>query len=411
MDVGIICGRLNAAHADLLALVGRLIETTSWQISGIRSPEHWLTCFAGVSPATARDLVRIATRRAEMPALSREISSGRLSLAQAAVVAAHTPVEYDADVVQLAVHATVPQLRRALVRYDFGDQPHTSAPPTDAFSVAAQPAELSMHYDKDRFHLQYSAPADIGALVEQALIEAKDALFLCAARTSTTSDGSSPRNVRLADAMEQLATRSLQIGTSEVAGRSGKFRIYLHLDIAGQGWIEKRGALPTHLLRKWTCDGIVQPVWETDGSPVNVGRAQRIVPRRTRRLVEDRDRGCTYPGCPALHHLECHHVTHWASGGSTDMDNLASLCPHHHDRHHSGDFTIHPAPGRPGRFGFRTRHGHPIEPMPVRPAPGTTAPPRYIGPTNEVLHLDWVRFRRRPSTDSVDGTADSASLP
>ncbi|MBO1768225.1 DUF222 domain-containing protein, partial [Allobranchiibius sp. GilTou38] len=183
-EVGAICGRLNAAHADLIDLVTDLVRTESWAIGGIRSPEHWLTCFAGVSPATARDLVRIATRSAELPALSREVHAGRLSLGQAAVVAAHTPVGYDETVVDLAVHATVPQLRRALVKYDFAtttddDDMSSSAPRVpDPFSAAAQPAELSMHYDHDRFHLTYSAPADIGALVQQALTEAKDALFL-----------------------------------------------------------------------------------------------------------------------------------------------------------------------------------------------------------------------------------------
>ncbi|UIJ34729.1 HNH endonuclease signature motif containing protein [Allobranchiibius sp. GilTou73] len=403
-EVGVICGRLNAAHADLIDLVADLVRTESWAIGGIRSPEHWLTCFAGVSPATARDLVRIATRSVELPALSREVHSGRLSLGQAAVVAAHTPTGYDETVVDLAVHATVPQLRRALVKYDFAtttDEADTPPAPPDPFSVAAQPAELSMWFDHDRFHLSYSAPADIGALVQQALAEAKDALFLAAAGTSTPTDDPPGRRVRMADAMAHLATRSLHVGTTDVAGRADKFRIYLHLDTTGQGWLTTRGALPPHLLRKWTCDGLVQPVWETGGTPVNVGRAHRIVPRRTRRLVEDRDRGCAYPGCLAIHHLECHHVVHWADGGPTNIANLISLCPHHHDRHHAGDFTIHPEPGRPGRFRFATRHGHPIEPAAATAPPGTTpppvqpAPPRYTGPTNEILHLDQVRFRRR----------------
>ncbi|NYJ74074.1 DUF222 domain-containing protein [Allobranchiibius huperziae] len=393
--MSLICGRLNAAHADLIDLVSDLVRTESWAIGGIRSPEHWLTCFAGVSPATARDLVRIAARSAELPALSREVHAGRLSLGQAAVVAAHTPVGYDQVVVDLAVHATVPQLRRALVKYDFAtttDEADTPPAPPDPFSVAAQPAELSMWCDHDRFHLTYSVPADIGALVQQALAEAKDTLFL--ATTNTKDDG---RRVRMADAMAQIASRSLDAGTVTTAGRAEKFRIYLHLDTTGQGWLTTRGALPPHLLRKWTCDGVLQPVWETGGTPVNVGRAHRIVPRRTRRLVEDRDRGCAYPGCLAIHHLECHHIVHWADGGPTNMANLISLCPHHHDRHHTGDFTIHPAPDRPGRFRFATRHGHPIEPTVATPpdSPEPTAAPRYPGPTNEILHLDQVRFHRR----------------
>lgn len=429
-EVGAICGRLNAAHADLIGLVARLVAAESWAVRGIRSVEHWLTCYAGVSPSTARDLVRVATRSGELPALGREVAAGRLSLGQAAVVAAHTPVGYDTDVVDLAVHATVPQLRRALVKYDFTHKNNTvadePAAALDILSVAAQPAELSMYFDKDRFHLQYSAPADIGALVQQALVEAKDALFW--ATQGESADQPPPRQVRMADAMAQLATRSLQVGTTDTAGRADRFRIYLHLNTDGQGWVQKAGALPAHLLRKWTCDGVLQPVWETEGSPVNVGRSQRIVPDRTRRLVEDRDRDCAYPGCLAMHHVECHHIVHWAHGGTTDLDNLISLCPHHHDRHHTGDFTIHPVPadpGKRGRFRFRTRGGWAVGPVTARPSPAAEMPadesrhepapdadpaepveqPRYVGPTNEVLHLDWVRFHRRPQKPSSDTDA------
>ncbi|MCU0269627.1 MAG: HNH endonuclease, partial [Acidimicrobiales bacterium] len=29
-------------------------------------------------------------------------------------------------------------------------------------------------------------------------------------------------------------------------------------------------------------------------------------------------------------HLHGHHIEHWARGGSTDLQNLVLLCPHHH---------------------------------------------------------------------------------
>ncbi|MGO4363506.1 hypothetical protein [Terrabacter sp. RAF57] len=41
-----------------------------------------------------------------------------------------------------------------------------------------EPAHLSMGLDADgRFRLRYDAPAEVGALVESALAEAKDHLF------------------------------------------------------------------------------------------------------------------------------------------------------------------------------------------------------------------------------------------
>ena len=38
--------------------------------------------------------------------------------------------------------------------------------------------------------------------------------------------------------------------------------------------------------------------------------------------------------------VEIHHLRHWRDGGTTDVWNLLSLCPFHHDGHHRGEFTI-----------------------------------------------------------------------
>ncbi|NYJ73978.1 HNH endonuclease signature motif containing protein [Allobranchiibius huperziae] len=386
-----VVGRLNSAHADLVSLVAQVIDDDSWALSGIRSPEHWLTCYAGLSHGDAARVTGIARRTRSLPELARGLDEGELSIGQAAVIAKYTPDGFDDAVVELARHATVTQLRRALGRYEFAPAaPEADSPPErhDPFDPAVARPQLSMQTRDGRFHLTYDAPADIGALVLQAIVEAKDALFLAG----------QPR-VTMADALTEVATRSLEAGAELSGGRAGKFRIYLYLDTVGRGWVTKGSSLPRHLLRKWTCDGLVQPVWETEGSPVNVGRAQRIVPRRTRRLVEDRDGGCRHPGCFATHHVECHHVTHWADGGDTDLNGLISLCPYHHDRHHCGDFAIEPVQGRPGRFRFLDRGGVPLGPVPgIPPDPGIEAGAApYRGASGEALHPDWVRLGRNSS--------------
>ena len=161
-----------------------------------------------------------------------------------------------------------------------------------------------------RFELRFSAPADVGALVEAALSEARDALF--AAGTA---------QVTWADALVEVCARSL--GAVASLSRQDSFRVYVHLDAEG-GWLTGRPRLPGHLVAKLTCAGTVQPLWQRAGVPVSVGRALRIVPERTRRLVLDRDRGCRFPGCVARAHLEVHHVVHWADGGRTDLGNLVA---------------------------------------------------------------------------------------
>ena len=48
------------------------------------------------------------------------------------------------------------------------------------------------------------------------------------------------------------------------------------------------------------------------------------------RQIRHRDRGCRFPGCERTRWTHSHHRIHWAQGGPTDLDNLITLCPHHH---------------------------------------------------------------------------------
>ena len=202
-----------------------------------------------------------------------------------------------------------------------------------------------------RFELRFSAPADVGALVEAAVAEARDALFAAGVPEVTG-----------ADALLEVCGRSL--GSVESVSRRDSFRVYVHLDAEG-GWLNGRPRLPGHLVAKLTCEGTLQPLWERAGVPVSVGRALRIVPERTRRLVLDRDRGCRFPGCVATAHLQVHHVVHWAHGGRTDLDNLVALCPFHHDAHHAGEFGIRGDANVLGGLVFTARGGFPIGPGPL----------------------------------------------
>ncbi len=423
-EVASIAGRLNAANAELVAATARLIEDELWAGSGIMSPEHWLVLRAGLSPARARDITRIARRREQLPSTRAALDDGQLSVDQAAVVAKYAPSSHEASITELAVNATVPQLRRTLSRYQFGEVAPATAGPDETPSpeplLAGTPAwaaaapELSTSYHEGRFQLSYSAPADIGALVEQALREAKDSLF-----------HAGQEQVSLADGLAEMANRSLS--TITATSRASKYRVYIHLSTTG-GWVNGRGAIPPSLAAKFACDGVIQPLWETDGRPVSMGRDQRIVPSRTRRLIEDRDRGCRYPGCTATQHVEVHHLDHWAKGGNTDYDRMLSLCPFpprcapprrvHHDRRpdeqsrgglqepswiedpggssqRSGAAGLRPGPGcrQRGGLGRRTR----LRSSPGRPPlPGTDR----RGPAQQVRRLPTEPAgtpRRRPT--------------
>jgi hypothetical protein len=249
-----------------------------------------------------------------------------------------------------------------------------------------------------RFELRFSAPADVGALVEAALAEARDALL-----------GAGTAQVTWADALVQVCTRS--VGSVTSRSRVESFRVFVHGG-AGGGGLTGRPRLPQHLVAKLTCAGTVQPLWRRAGVPVSVGRALRIVPERTRRLVLDRDRGCRFPGCVARAHLEVHHVVHWADGGGTDLANLAGLCPFHHDGHHRGEFSIAGDANAAGGLVFWARGGFRIGPGPTY-APSAASgsrPTAGAGPTPALagqVYTIGVSTLDPGGRDGPDGTHGS----
>ena len=79
------------------------------------------------------------------------------------------------------------------------------------------------------------------------------------------------------------------------------------------------------------CDGVIEvTALATDGEPLAIGRRSRTIPPRLRRYILGRDGGCVADGCVSLYRLQVHHRVPYTEGGSTDPDNLTTLCWYHH---------------------------------------------------------------------------------
>jgi len=118
-ELASLCGVLNQSYARLVTIVSAALVDESWAIAGVRSPEHWLTMRAGLSPFRARQIVAIARRSADLPTVMGQFADGQLSVDQVTVVTRYAPAHVEASVAELAVHASVPQLRRSLSHYSF----------------------------------------------------------------------------------------------------------------------------------------------------------------------------------------------------------------------------------------------------------------------------------------------------
>ncbi|HEY4268043.1 MAG TPA: DUF222 domain-containing protein [Galbitalea sp.] len=74
------------------------------------------------------------------------------------------------------------------------------------------------------------------------------------------------------------------------------------------------------------------------GVTLSVGRDRYKVPAPLRAFLQRRDGTCRKPGCNrAATRCDIDHTQEWQHGGQTAHDNLAHLCPMHHDeKHHTG---------------------------------------------------------------------------
>ena len=134
------------------------------------------------------------------------------------------------------------------------------------------------------------------------------------------------------------------------------------------------GPATSTAIRRLACDGIVLPIYTRGDTPIDVGRATRVINNPLRRFIIARDRHCRWPDCtmPARW-TQIHHVVHWKDGGTTDRDNLLLLCDHHHHAAHDGRWTL--VLHAPGHITVRrrTRHDQPYYEIRLK-APPTKQP-------------------------------------
>jgi hypothetical protein len=448
-----VAGHLNAQHARLVDLtMWMLADDSLWAGEGVHSIELFLAWRTGLAPQRARQIVAIARRADELPESIEAFRRGELAIDQMAAVAQRAPWWTDGEICALAKMLTVSQLRRTLAQYPFPDiaRPgdHTTdmnnatdpgaadgaataddgasgnvidggavtAPSVAPGSTGADPAsdndgspDGSMTAgwmwwgvgDDGRFRLNVECDQLAGMTIDAALREARDHLVQ-----------NGHRNVCDTDAFVEMAQRSLD--TIADPQRRERFRINIHLRTpaatgtatatgtgTGTGCTDDHGtAMPDAIRRYITCDGLMSPVFIHNTIPISVGRTQRTIPLRTRRIVLLRDQGCRVPGCTITHHIEVHHIVHWEDDGPTDTWNLIALCPRHHRMHHRGELGITGNANDPDGITFTNRHGRVIGTTGARPKPPGAPPPppaeAYQHPLGERLDTRWLYFNPPP---------------
>ena len=104
--------------------------------------------------------------------------------------------------------------------------------------------------------------------------------------------------------------------------------------------------VPVDQIAKLAADARILPaIFDAEGDPLWLGRAQRDASRGQRIALAARDGGCVNCGSP-FEGSEPHHIEWFARGGPTDIDNLCLLCERCHHLIHDDGWQLRSVDGR-----------------------------------------------------------------
>ena len=151
-----------------------------------------------------------------------------------------------------------------------------------------------------------------------------------------SADDRRPLARRRADALAGIARDALTLDTGQVAGAPVTVMVAMTLD-----QLEARTAGAAQIIgvdqpvsagtaRRLAAGAEIIPlVLGAESEILDQGRASRLATPAQRRALAHRDRGCIWCGAPPGW-CEVAHLQSWASGGPTNLQSLALMCPFHH---------------------------------------------------------------------------------
>ena len=326
-----LCTHINTATCELLVLIREFDERGGRLQWGLDNCAEWLAWRCDLSMTTAREKVRVAHAMKHLPLISRAFSAGDLSYAKVRAMTRVATRDNEGELLAFALRHTAVTVAERCRELRCGRECSIG---TAERAWANRSLRIRRDVERDLMTITVDLPLDTGELLQKALDKARDDEVLEIPDLVDTS-----WSVRQADAFINVLQGYLSGGTGK---NSDNYLVTIHVDESALANGEGRAALPIESVKRHCCDGQAVVITETsDGEPLGIGRQSRIIPKAIERAVRARDHNCcTFPGCGNHRFLDCHHITHWAQGGETNLDNLLLLCTKHHTLVHEGGFTI-----------------------------------------------------------------------
>ncbi len=336
VNAEMVIGEMRSLQIEVLADLDRDQVASG---DGFRSLSEWTAAVLDLAPDTAKSLVRTMRRTADRPDLRKALGSGEVSFDR---VEAVSRIPDDGGLLE---HLDVAGVHREAAKRAWISAEAEQKSWDDRFLV------LQPSLDESWWKLWGGLDGVSGALVDKVLNEAADAL------------PEDPKGRRM-DSAWRRATALTQLCITDTPPPA-QITVF----------IDSQHAAPTHgeagitletgprigreALEALLCESVTEiTVHSEDGTPMAYGRRSRSIPPALRRAVLHRDGDrCAADNCGSRHRLQIHHIKPWSHGGTTDPDNLITLCWYHHQVVvHQQGFTPYHHP-KTGRIRFHKPQG------------------------------------------------------
>jgi len=324
------------AGAAKVLLARRVDESGVWRTAGFADAASFLAAQAGTAVGTARAVVAASRQLRGLPACEDALRAGRVSVAQAAVIADAATANPAAErrLVETAGTASLLELREACLRAKVAADRDREA---TAARIRAGRFLRTFTDGEGAWNLVARGPVEVGARIEAALAPLIDEGF-------TRARAAGRREAREAYAFDALDTLTTQGGSPDAGSRGRPNLRHLALvrvDLAAlvRGGVQDGelceitgvGPIPVSVARNLLGESILELVVTRGVDVANVTHLGRGPSAAQQIAVLWTSPVCTVEGC-SRRRTEYDHRTPWAQTHHTRLDDLDPLCRHHHDR-------------------------------------------------------------------------------
>ncbi|MBG6122614.1 HNH endonuclease signature motif containing protein [Corynebacterium aquatimens] len=319
---------INSCKARLLRLLGELDEERLADLYGTSSLSTLLIRHVGVSRSTAFEYTSVARRLRQFPGLLDALEDGEIHYSTLRFLLKYITPANQGDLLALAKKLSHEDLRKALAGYDTNDD-------------GTQPEHFLRIRDEDNGDVTITARlnATDGAMFKAAL-KTGEAAYFGTPETASQDDGENAENSR----PQRVSGFGMPVGRSLLAAlmgivhiardcvnpplRTPGAQVNLVVNLDGHIYMPSNPKAPSKSLTRLIGSALGRLEGVNDkGVSLHLGRGHRLAsPGQVNALLRYWHEQCAMPGCTHTRFIEIHHITSWADGGETNIDNLLPLC-------------------------------------------------------------------------------------